>query len=172
MTFLKTEAGNAGISALQFDRSESPGELQMLQYQESTGKFVFKDPFFIDPADGSWGEVGSAVDSTPAFQAAVNYAIMGDIEDPALAQVPPITTRFAQWPIKISNGTFRLDTKLKVYAAHGLRFEGSGEHTTHLVAGSVGQDHILKINGCGNSTFSEFTLETDHCRDGHELDGC
>lgn len=161
MTLLKTEAGNAGISSLQFDRTTSPDDLQMLAYQESSGKFVFKDPFFIDPADGRWGEVGSSVDSTPAFQAAVNFAITGSTTDTAGASLP-ITRRTARWPIKISRGTYRLDSKLKIYSVVGLSFAGSGSNSTLLKPGTLSQDHVIDVQGAFDSVFRDFgaTLDT------------
>lgn len=150
-----------------FFGSDTPQDRDMINYMASTGKFVFKDPAFIDPADGWWGPVGHLLDSQPAFQAAINYAIMGNVVDPALAGATPIAHRRPLYPVRIGGhseggnlGAYRLDTKLKIYAADGFLMEGCGALATRLRNGSAGQDYIIDLNGCHGACIRDISLET------------
>lgn len=145
----------------------TPADLQWAAYDLASDKFMFKDPFFVDPIDGSWGPVSHLTDSIATIQAATNFAVMGNVVDPALAvgAPRPIATRTAKYPIKFSghpatSGTYLLASKLKIYAVNGLVFEGSGAHATRFRHGAPGMDAVIEIHGCTDGAFRDFGLDS------------
>lgn len=150
------------------DASDTVADQQMLRYVQSTGKFIYVNPWFVDPVDGYWGDVGTGVDSRPAIQAAFNFAICGNTVDPALPENGgslPMASRAPRYPIKFGprpdvSNAYRVDSKVKAYAADGIVIEGMGAVNSELRAGSIGQDYILDVNGCHASTVRDIGFST------------